>query len=108
MSDDPAGATGSAGASEAAVGGAGAPGHAISFILITTLIDTLGFEKNAPVMPDLIRELIVEGLAEAARYGGSLMFLFAAVQFVAAPIRGNLGDRFGRRPKFLSYGNLPR
>jgi DHA1 family tetracycline resistance protein-like MFS transporter len=60
------------------------------------------------VMPDLIRELIVEGLAEAARYGGSLMFLFAAVQFVAAPIRGNLGDRFGRRPKFLSYGNLPR
>ena len=92
MSDDPAGATGSADASEAAVGGAGAPGHAISFILITILIDTLGFEKNAPVMPDLIRELTGDGLAEAARCGGSLMFLFAAVPFVAAPILGNLGD----------------
>ena len=40
------------------------------------------------------------------RYGGSLAFLFAAVQFVAASIRGNVGACFGRRPKFLSYGNL--
>jgi len=92
MSDDPAGATGSADASEAAVGGVGARGYAISFSLITILIDTLGFEKNAPVMPDLIRELTGDGLAEAARCGGSLMFLFAAVPFVAAPILGNLGD----------------
>ena len=82
MIDDPAGATSSADASEAAVGGVGAPGHAISFILMTILIDTLGFEKNAPVMPDLIRELTGDGLAEAARCGGSLMFLFAAVPFV--------------------------
>ena len=92
MSDDPAGATGSADASEAAVGGVGAREAAISFSLITILIDTLGFEKNAPVMPDLIRELTGDGLAEAARCGGSLMFLFAAVPFVAAPILGNLGD----------------
>lgn len=94
MSDDPAGATGSADASEAAVGGVGVGAReaAISFSLITILIDTLGFEKNAPVMPDLIRELTGDGLAEAARCGGSLMFLFAAVPFVAAPILGNLGD----------------
>ena len=92
MSDDPAGAIGSADASEAAGGGVGARGYAISFSLITILIDTLGFEKNAPVMPDLIRELTGDGLAEAARCGGSLMFLFAAVPFVAAPILGNLGD----------------
>ena len=92
MSDDPAGATGSADASEAAVGTVCARGYAISFSLITILIDTLGFEKNAPVMPDLIRELTGDGLAEAARCGGSLMFLFAAVPFVAAPILGNLGD----------------
>jgi DHA1 family tetracycline resistance protein-like MFS transporter len=53
-------------------------------------------------MPELIRELTgEEGFAEAARYGGSLMFLFAAIQFFAAPILGNLGDRFGRRPVLL-------
>jgi len=108
VSDDTAGATGSADACEAAVGGAGAAGHAISFILITILIDTLGFGKKAPVMPDLITERTGEGLAEAAGCDGSLMFLSAAVQFVVAPIRGNLGDRVGRRPKFLSYGNLRR
>lgn len=75
--------------------------HAVRFIMFTILIDTIGFGMIAPVMPELIRELTGEGFAEAARYGGSLMFLFAAVQFVAAPVLGNLSDRFGRRPVLL-------
>jgi DHA1 family tetracycline resistance protein-like MFS transporter len=79
----------------------GQSNRAISFILVTILIDTIGFGMIAPVMPALIREMTGEGFAEAARYGGSLMFLFAAVQFVAAPVLGNLGDRFGRRPVLL-------
>lgn len=42
-------------------------GHAIYFILITILIDTLGFGMIAPVMPKLISELTGEGFAEAPR-----------------------------------------
>ncbi len=95
MSDAPGGEGSAKG------GGGSGGGHAISFILITILIDTLGFGMIAPVMPQLISELTGEGFAEAARYGGSLMFLFALVQFFAAPILGNLGDRFGRRPVLL-------
>jgi DHA1 family tetracycline resistance protein-like MFS transporter len=75
--------------------------HAIYFILVTILIDTIGFGMIAPVMPELISQLTGEGFAEAARYGGMLMFLFAGVQFFAAPVLGNLGDRFGRRPVLL-------
>lgn len=75
--------------------------HAVRFILVTILIDTIGFGMIAPVMPDLIRELTGEGNPEAALYGGWLMFLFAGVQFIAAPILGNLSDRFGRRPVLL-------
>jgi len=81
--------------------GSHSPNHAILFILVTILIDTIGFGMIAPVMPELIRGMTGEGFAEAARYGGMLMFLFAAVQFFAAPILGNLSDRFGRRPVLL-------
>ena len=38
---------------------------------------------------------------EAAIYGGWLAFVYAAMQFVCAPMLGNLSDRFGRRPVLL-------
>ena len=76
--------------------------HAMLFILVTVLIDTIGFGIVAPVTPELIVELTGETLSEAALYGGWLMFLYALAQFFAAPILGNLSDRFGRRPVLIA------
>ena len=75
---------------------------AIVFIFITVLIDSIGFGIIIPVLPQLIMQLSGEGLSEAARYGGWLNFVYAVTQFFCAPIIGNLGDRFGRRPVLLS------
>jgi DHA1 family tetracycline resistance protein-like MFS transporter len=75
---------------------------AIVFIFITVLIDSIGFGIIIPVLPDLIMQLSGAGLSEAARYGGWLNFVYAVTQFLCAPIIGNLGDRFGRRPVLLS------
>ena len=40
-----------------------------------------------------------EGLSQAALYAGWLMFLYALMQFICAPVMGNLSDRFGRRTR---------
>ncbi len=70
----------------------------VGFILATVMLDTIGFGIIAPVTPELITGLTGEGLDRAAIYGGWLLFLYALMQFVFAPILGNLSDRFGRRP----------
>ncbi len=75
--------------------------HALTFIFITVLIDTIGFGIILPVTPELIMELTGEGLSRASIYGGWLAFSFAIMQFLSAPVIGNLSDRFGRRPVLL-------
>jgi len=74
---------------------------AIGFIFVTILIDTIGFGIIIPVLPDLITELTHGTTSEAARIGGWLLFAFAIVQFLFAPVLGGLSDRFGRRPILL-------
>lgn len=77
------------------------PRPAILFIFITLLIDVIGFGIIIPVMPSLISKLTGEGIAEASRYGGLMLFAFAAMQFLFSPFLGNLSDQFGRRPVLL-------
>jgi len=73
----------------------------IVFVLITVLIDMIGFGMIMPVTPRLVANLTGEPLNVAAVYGGWLAFVYASLQFVCAPILGNLSDRFGRRPVLL-------
>jgi DHA1 family tetracycline resistance protein-like MFS transporter len=75
--------------------------HALLFILITIFIDTVAFGIIIPVLPKLIAQLGDTAISDAAAYGGLLMFVFALMQFLFAPVIGNLSDRFGRRPVLL-------
>ncbi|MHA7129874.1 TCR/Tet family MFS transporter [Algoriphagus namhaensis] len=75
--------------------------RALLFIFITILVDVIGLGVIIPVVPSLIEELTGEGLSEASRYGGWLIFSFAATQFLFSPVMGGLSDRFGRRPVLL-------
>ena len=75
--------------------------HALTFIVCVVLIDAVSFGIILPVMPKLIISLSDVSLSQASRIGGYLLFTYAVVQFFAAPILGNLGDRFGRRPVLL-------
>jgi MFS transporter, DHA1 family, tetracycline resistance protein len=76
--------------------------HALAFIFLTVLIDTIGFGIIMPVMPQLIVELTGKTVAEATFIGGWLLTSYAVMQFVCGPIMGNLSDRFGRRPVLLA------
>ncbi len=80
---------------------------ALVFILVTVLLDTMGIGVIIPVMPELIMELTGQGLSRAAVFGGWMGFVYALMQFVFAPVLGNLSDRFGRRPVLLyAVGSL--
>ncbi|MDF0489784.1 TCR/Tet family MFS transporter [Sphingomonas sp. H39-1-10] len=76
--------------------------RAVPIVLAAVLIDTIGFGIVMPVLPTLIVQLKGGSLSDAARTGGALLIAFAAAQFVAGPVFGSLGDRFGRRPVLLA------
>jgi DHA1 family tetracycline resistance protein-like MFS transporter len=74
---------------------------AISFIFITLLIDVTGLGLIIPVMPKLIESLTGGSISDASRWGGWLTFAYAIMQFLFAPVLGNLSDQYGRRPVLL-------
>jgi DHA1 family tetracycline resistance protein-like MFS transporter len=74
---------------------------AIGFIFITLLIDVIGWGLIIPVMPELIAGMKHITVNQASKEGGLLLFVYAFMQFICAPILGNLSDQYGRRPVLL-------
>ena len=73
----------------------------LGFIFATILIDVIGIGIIIPVIPSLIENLNGEGLSEASKIGGWLIFSYAIMQFFFAPVLGVLSDKFGRKPILL-------
>ncbi|CAM5445428.1 DHA1 family tetracycline resistance protein-like MFS transporter [Aquamicrobium terrae] len=74
----------------------------LALVFTTLLLDIIGFGIIMPVLPAYLEELSGVGVSEAAIEGGWLFFVYAAMQFLFAPLIGNLSDRFGRRPVLLA------
>src|SRR6476619_3521715 len=72
------------------------------FLFVVLLIDMIGCGIVMPVLPGLIMHLGHMPVDAAGVWKGWLLAGYAAMQFVFAPIIGNLSDRFGRRPVLLA------
>src|SRR5881275_2064871 len=73
----------------------------MAFILITILLDMIGVGIIFPILPQLIASFLNGDLSAAAQYYGYFIALFAAMQFLFAPVLGALSDQVGRRPVLL-------
>lgn len=75
--------------------------QALLFIFATVLIDVIGIGIIIPVIPSLIQNLSEYTFDDVAWIGSLLLVAYAGMQFLFAPLVGELSDRFGRRPVLL-------
>jgi DHA1 family tetracycline resistance protein-like MFS transporter len=73
----------------------------LTLVFMILLLDIIGIGIIVPVLPAYLEELTGSDVGHAAIYGGWLLLAYAGMQFVFAPLIGNLSDRFGRRPVLL-------
>lgn len=71
-------------------------------VFAIVMLDMLSFGIVTPVLPGLIIDLTHVDIGTAAEYAGWLGGGYAVMQFVFAPVLGNLSDRYGRRPVLLA------
>ncbi|HEX3573330.1 MAG TPA: tetracycline resistance MFS efflux pump, partial [Rhodopila sp.] len=66
--------------------------HAASvrFILLTLVIDALGFGLVVPIVPELVLKLSGMSVSAASQWVGLLLAAFALMQFACAPVLGAL------------------
>jgi DHA1 family tetracycline resistance protein-like MFS transporter len=78
---------------ETAAKPAGFAGSPLLVIFITVLIDLIGFGVMIPILP-----FYVEHFGGSSFEIGALTAVYSLMQFIFAPVLGQLSDRYGRRP----------
>jgi DHA1 family tetracycline resistance protein-like MFS transporter len=78
------------------------PRGPLTFILLTVLMDVIGFGLIVPVLPTIVADLGQVDMSEAAGIGGFIIMSYALAQFLFSPVLGGLSDAFGRRPVLLA------
>ncbi len=68
-------------------------------IFTAIVLDAVGIGLIFPILPSLLQDVI--HTENVAPYIGVMTALYAAMQFVFAPVLGSLSDRLGRRPVLL-------
>jgi DHA1 family tetracycline resistance protein-like MFS transporter len=68
----------------------------LGLIFFIMLMDVIGITILNPVAPYIVRRF-----SSAALMVSMVTIIYAAGQFIAAPLMGKLGDRYGRRPVLL-------
>ncbi|WP_176083260.1 TCR/Tet family MFS transporter [Martelella sp. HB161492] len=71
----------------------------LAILLSTVVLDAMGIGLIFPILPSLIQS--VTHRSDIALSIGALAALYAAMQFIFAPVLGALSDRFGRRPVLM-------
>ncbi|XUM24047.1 TCR/Tet family MFS transporter [Bradyrhizobium oligotrophicum S58] len=73
--------------------------RAVAVIYLTIVLDAAGIGLIFPILPSLLRDVTHTG--DVAFFLGLMTALYAAMQFICAPVLGSLSDRLGRRPLLL-------
>ncbi len=70
-------------------------------VFVILFLDIIGIAIIMPVLPVYLEQLTGGSVSDAAVDGGWLLLAYSGMQFLCAPLIGNLSDRFGRRPILL-------
>ncbi|MGV8855254.1 MAG: tetracycline efflux MFS transporter Tet(30) [Devosia sp.] len=72
---------------------------ALMVILATVALDAIGAGLIFPILPELLAQLTQGG--DIGLLYGTMLGVYALMQFIFSPVLGALSDRYGRRPVLL-------
>ncbi len=75
--------------------------HGLILVFITLLLDIIGIAIISPILPEYFAQLTGKDISKASLEGGRVLVAYSAMQFLFAPVIGNLSDCYGRRPILL-------